>query len=226
MNQPRLAAPNLSALSTWAPLVLPLLLAVVFGMHVRTVQGFLDFQLQYTPFPADATVRWLIAHGASRPLLHDPHVIAYLALPLFFLSARALHAYSRDRYPRASTGAFAITVIGTVYLGGLFGMWTAFYSGISHVDSSQVEGAIATFSAMTAPQGAFLLTTTLAKLAFVGLALQGLLLWRSDVYSRVAAIAIAVGSILFLAFWDLDNWMLVGSLLLLAGFVAAMRARR
>jgi hypothetical protein len=210
----------------WPPLVLPLLLSIVFGMHVRTLQGFLDFQLHYTPFPADATVRWLVAHGASRPFLHDPHVIAYLALPLFFLAARALHWCAVDRHPRASKVAFATTVIGTVYLGGLFGMWTAFYSGLSHVDASQVEGAIATFAAMTAPQGAFQLTTTLAKLAFIGLALQGALLWNRDLRSRIASIAIALGSVLFLAFWDLDNWMLVGSLLLLTGFGALARADR
>jgi hypothetical protein len=40
----------------------------------------------------------------------------------------------------------------------------------------------------------------------------------------VAAVAFAVGCSLFLVFWDLDNWMLVGSLLMLAGLVAGRRA--
>jgi hypothetical protein len=39
----------------------------------------------------------------------------------------------------------------------------------------------------------------------------------------VAAILFALGCALFLAFWDLDNWMLVGSLLMLAGLVAGRR---
>ena len=121
----------------------------------------------------------------------------------------------------ASAAAFTLTVVGTIYLGGLFGMWTAFHDGLAHVDARHAEGATAAYSALTAPRGAFLLTTTLAKLAFVGLALQGLVLWSSDVRSRIAALSIAVGSALFLAFWDLDNWMLVGSLLLLAGLVAS-----
>ena len=36
-------------------------------------------------------------------------------------------------------------------------------------------------------------------------------------------LAFAFGCSLFLAFWDLDNWMLVGSLLMLVGLVAGRR---
>jgi hypothetical protein len=57
----------------------------------------------------------------------------------------------------------------------------------------------------------------------VGLALQGLVLWGGDLRSRAAALLLAAGSALFLAFWDLDNWMLVGSLLLMAGIATARR---
>ena len=204
-------------------MLLPLLLLVVFAMHIRDQVHFLEFHLHYTPPPPDLVVRFLVGHGAARPLFHDPHVIAYLALPLFFVTARALHRRARDRYPRASRAALALTIVGTVYLGGLFGMWTAFYDGLAHVDPTQVEGATATFAALSAPRGAFLLTTTLAKLAFAGLALQGLLLWDRGIRSRIAAIGIALGSALFLAFWDLDNWMAIGSLLMLAGLAVAAR---
>ncbi len=203
------------------PLLLPVLLVLVFAMHLRSLQQFLDFSLRYEPTPPKLVVPWLIAHAGQRPLLHDPHVIAYLALPLFLATALMLHRLGRQRRPTASTVACAVTVVGTIYLGGLFGMWTAFYDGLAHVEPRKVDGAIATFAAMTAPHGAFLLTTTLAKLAFVGLALQGLVLWRRDLRSRVASACIVAGSALFLAFWDLDNWMLIGSLLLLAGLAAS-----
>jgi len=95
---------------------------------------------------------------------------------------------------------------------------------LANVDPHHVDGAIAAFAALTAQHGAFLLTTTLAKLAFVGLALQGLVLWRRDVRTRTASACIVAGSALFLAFWDLDNWMLIGSLLLLAGLAVSQPA--
>jgi hypothetical protein len=209
--------------SSILPLLLPVLLVVVFAMHMRSLPQLLDFKLHYEPTPPDVVARYLVGQGRDGLLL-DPHVIAYLALPLFLATARMLHHRTRTRRPLASKAAFALTAIGTIYLGGLFGMWTAFYDGLAHVDASDLQGAAHTFAAMTAPRGAFLLTTTLAKLAFVGLALQGLLQWDADTRSRVAAVAFALGCSLFLLFWDLDNWMLVGSLLMLAGLVAGRRA--
>jgi hypothetical protein len=41
----------------------------------------------------------------------------------------------------------------------------------------------------------------------------------------VASTSIVVGSALFLAFWDLDNWMLVGSALLLIGLAMSRPSR-
>jgi hypothetical protein len=203
------------------PMLLPVLLMLVFAMHLRGMPQFLDFRLRYVPVPPDVVVPWLIAHGAQRPLLHDPHVIAYLALPLFLAIASRLHGLSRRRRPAASAAACLTTAVGTIYLGGLFGMWTSFFDGLARVDARDVDGAVASFAAMTSPHGAFLLTTTLAKLAFVGLALQGIVLWDRDARTRAASACIVAGCALFLAFWDLDNWMLVGSVLLFLGLAIA-----
>ena len=209
------------------PMLLPVVLVLVFAMHLRNLSQFLDFRFHYVATPPGAVVPWLIANGGQRPLLHDPHVIAYLALPLLLSTALMLHGIARPRCPLASAAACTTTVVGTIYLGGLFGMWTSFYDGLSRVDPRDVEGAVAAFAALTSPHGAFLLTTTLAKLAFVGLSLQGLALWGPDVRARAASACIAVGSAVFLWFWDLDNWMLIGSvLLLLLGVIMSGRPRR
>ncbi len=117
-----------------------------------------------------------------------------------------------------------VTGAGVIYMGGLFGMWTAFYRGLGGVDPGQLQGAIATFQAMTAPQGAFLLTTTLAKLGLIGLAAQGLLLWRLPRVRAAVPVLIAVGSLTVVAFWDLDNWMLIGMTLIFIGFLLLMPA--
>jgi hypothetical protein len=202
-----------------ALVALPALLLLVFVLHFRSLPAFFVFHMNYEPRPAAEVVRSLIAAGANMPLIHDPHVIGYLSLPLMALSAFGLYALGRGMRPVIATIGLALTLIGTIYLGGLFGMWTAFYHGIGGVDPRYLEGAIATFAAETAPRGAFLLTTTLAKLAFVGLALQILALWSVPYVAKWALVLAALGCSLFIAFWDLDNWMLIGAALMLAGFI-------
>jgi len=76
--------------------------------------------------------------------------------------------------------------------------------------------------ALTTNQGAFLLTTTLAKLAMIGLAAQAPMLTGKIPSWAVACIVL--GALLFLLFWDLDNWMTIGTLLILAGLVPVRRA--
>jgi hypothetical protein len=198
---------------------LPALLVAVFTLHFRGVAEFFQFRSSYTPTPPDQVVASLIASSNQAPLIHDPHVIAYLALPLFLLCASGLYALGRRARPMASLIAMVISVIGVIYLGGLFGMWAAFYRGLGDVDPRYLEGATATFAAMSASKGAFLLTTTLAKLAFVGLALQGLALYGTRLVPRWSPLMVVGGCALFLCFWDLDNWMLIGALLMLGGFL-------
>jgi hypothetical protein len=56
----------------------------------------------------------------------------------------------------------------------------------------------------------------------IGLAAQALTLT-----GRIKAWAVAsmfIGAVLFLLFWDLDNWMMIGTLLLLAGFIPVRKA--
>lgn len=208
------------------PLLLPVLLVLVFALHMRSLPQLLDFRLHYEPTPPAVVAHWLVGSAHGDGLRLDAHILAYLVLPLFLATALTLHARTRARLPRASKAALWLTAIGTIYVGGLFGMWTAFYDGLSHMDVADVDAGARAFAAMSAPRGAFLLTTTLAKLAFVGLCLQGLLQWDRDTRSRVAALGVGLGSALFLLFWDLDNWMLVGSLLLLVGLLAGRRDAR
>ena len=205
-----------------ALVALPCLFMLVFLMHFRRPADFFHFRLHYEQRPPEQTVTSLIRAQNRWPLVHDPHVIGYLGLPLFPLCAFAMYLAGKGRRPLASWLTMMVTITGTIYLGGIFGMWTAFYRGLGLVDPSQTEGAIATFKAMTTNQGAFLLTTTLGKLTMIGLVAQALVL--SGRIKAWAVASIATGALLFLFFWDLDNWMLLGMLLMLAGFVPVRRA--
>ena len=201
-------------------LLLPGLLIAVFSMHFRNLRGFFNFEFSYVPRAPFEVVQSLISGGSKKLWIHDPHVLAYLSLPLFLLVAVVLYRVGSIYRPKTSLAAGVLTAAGTIYLGGLFGMWTAFYSGLSHVEPQHLAGAVATFSALTAEQGPFLLTTSLAKLAFVGIAFQMFVLWNTPAISRFGIISAVLGCVLFLVFWDLDNWMLIGSVLMFIGFAS------
>ena len=200
-------------------LLFPSLFMLVFALHFRRWSDFLTFRMHYTPAPPERVVAALIRLHNRYPLVHDPHVLGFLALPVVILCALAIYAVGKEARPMSSAVGLLITLSGVTYMGGVFGMWTAFYRGLGLVDARYGEGATATFVALTTPQGAFLLTTTLAKLTMVGLAWQALALLGTRTVPGWAPVAIAAGAALFLCFWDLDNWMFIGSVLLLAGFL-------
>ena len=207
-----------------ALLVFPCVFILVFIMHFRHFADFFTFRWHYVPRDPAHVVAALIAAHNRFPLIHDPHMIAYLSLPVLVLSAFALYLLGREARPVASAMTLMITIGGTIYMGGVFGMWTAFYRGLGLVDPANQAGAIATFTAMTTPQGAFLVTTTLAKLVMIGLAAQALVLLKTGVVPTWSVISVTLGACLFLAFWDLDNWMLIGASLILAGFIPMRKA--
>jgi hypothetical protein len=192
---------------------------IVFLMHFHRAAEFFQFKWRYVPRDPEHVVSSLVRAQNHWPLFHDPHILGYLSLPLLLFCAFALYQLSRETRPRLSSLGLFVTVSGTIYLGGLFGMWTAFYRGLGGVDPRYLDGAIATFRGMTAPSGAFLLTTTLAKFSLIGLGAQGLLLWRLPGVPRRSAVLIALGCLIIVAFWDLDNWMLIGMLLMMIGFI-------
>lgn len=202
---------------SYVVILFPCLFMIVFLMHFHRTADFFQFKLRYTPRDPEQVVSSLVQAHNRWPLFHDPHILGYLSLPLLLFCAFALYQLSREARPRLSCLGLFVTVSGTIYLGGLFGMWTAFYRGLGEVDPRYLDGAIATFRGMTVPGGAFLLTTTLSKFSLIGLGAQGLMLWRLPGIPGRSAAFIPLGCLIILVFWDLDNWMLIGMLLLLIG---------
>ena len=60
--------------------------------------------------------------------------------------------------------------------------------------------------------------TIKAKLTMIGLGVQALTLVGTRVAPMWSIVCVVVGCLLFLLFWDLDNWMLIGTLLMAIGF--------
>jgi hypothetical protein len=195
-------------------------------LHFRSLADFFVFHERYVPAPAADKVTRLIEARNLWPMIHDPHLIGYLTLPLLVLSAFGLYAVGRRTRPGIAALGVSLTVTGSIYVGGVFGLFTALTRGLGDVESRYTEGAIATYAAVTADHGAYGLTRALAELAMLGLAVQALALWRAPRVPHWAPVFAILGCALFLAFWDVDNMMFVGALCLLAGFVPIARELR
>jgi hypothetical protein len=205
---------------------LPTLWLLMFALHFRSLADFLVLRLRYVPAPAADKVTRLIAAQNRWPMIHDPHLIGYLSLPLLILGAFGLYSLGRRGNPAVAALGVSLTVTGCIYVGGVFGLFTALTRGLGDVDARFSEGAIATYVAVTADHGAYGLTRWLAELALVGIAVQAAALWRAPGIPRWAPAAMAVGCALFLAFWDVDNLMFVGSLCLITGSIPISRELR
>jgi hypothetical protein len=205
---------------------LPVLWLLMIVLHFRSFADFLVIHLRYAPVPAADKVMRLIAAQNRWPMIHDPHWIGYLSLPLLLLGAFGLFAIGRRVHPALAALGVSVSVIGCIYVGGVFGLFTALTRGLGDVDARYSEGAIATYAAVTADHGAYGLTRSLAELALLGLAIQAAALWQAPGIPRWAVAAIAAGCALFLAFWDIDNLMFFGCLCLMAGFIPIGRQLR
>src|ERR1700722_15742500 len=95
---------------SWALVLAPALLLVVALLHFRTAADFFDFPAHYTPRPAAKGGAALIALGDRAPFFHEPHLIAYLGLPLLPFSAFGLYALGKDARPLASALALCVTM--------------------------------------------------------------------------------------------------------------------
>jgi hypothetical protein len=209
-----------------ALLGLPLLWLLMFALHFRSLADFLVFRLRYVPVPAADKVTHLIAAQNRWPMIHDPHMIGYLSLPLLVFGAFGLYSLGRRARPALAALGISLTVTGCIYVGGVFGLFTALTRGLGDVDARFSEGAIATYAAVTADHGAYGLTRGLAELALLGVAVQAIALWRAPGIPRFATALVTVGCALFLAFWDVDNLMFVGCLCLIAGFIPISKELR
>lgn len=203
---------------------LPVLWLLMFTLHFRSLADFFVLRLQYEPVSAHDKVAGLIAAQNRWPMFHDPHLIGYLSLPLLVLGAFGLYSLGRLVRPVLAALGLALTVTGCIYLGGVFGLFTALIRGLGNVGIRYLDGAAATYSAVTANQGAYALTRALAELALLGIALQAAALWRAPGIPRWAPAVVSLGCALLLSFWDIDNLMFVGAIFLLAGFAPISKA--
>jgi hypothetical protein len=181
-----------------ALLALPFVWLLMFALHFHSIADFFVYSAQYVPVPAFEKVTHLIEARNRWPMIHDQHLLGYLSLPLLVLGAFGLYAIGRRMRPLLAALGLSLTVSGSIFLGGVFGLFTALTRGLGNVDPRYTEGAIATYAAVTADAGAYGLSRRLAMLALVGIAIQAIALWRAPGVPRWAPVVVAIGCTLFL----------------------------
>jgi hypothetical protein len=209
-----------------ALVALPVLWLIMSLLHFHSLEDLFIVRLRYVPHPAPDTVNRLIAAHNRWPMIHDPHWIGYLSLPLLVLGAFGLHALGRRVRPAIAALGVSLTVTGCLYVGGVFGLFTALMRGLGDVDPRFTDGAIATYAAATADHGAYGLTRALAQLALLGVAVQAMALWRAPHIPNWSTATTILGCASLLAFWDIDNLMIVGEICLIIGLLPISRELR
>ncbi len=116
-------------------------------------------------------------------------------------------------------------IIGCMALAAVFGAWLSF-SGVATVNRNDYEGARAGFTELVKMKGMLKMITMGSYLSFISIMILAIGLISTKKFNTWNLFAIIIGSIIFVVFMDLDNWMFVGSLFLLVGFIPVYKRLR
>lgn len=199
-------------------LLLPALLMIAFALHYTTFSDFFSFRLTKEPYDAHRLVETLSTADGGFRQYTLPHLFGYLALPLFISAAIFLARKLWTKTPWHAIIGSALTIIGTVFLGGVFGAWLSF-AAVTQVPAGEAPHVLPVLTALTTMQGPLLLSSALSALTFLGMIVLGAGLYKSGLVPKWSALAFILGNLLILVFIDLDNWMFIGALLLFIGML-------
>lgn len=204
-------------------LTLPLLLTITFALHFTALSDFFVFKLVKPPYSAERLLHTLTSPDGGFRHYTLPHMVGYLALPLFIPASLVLAGAIFDRAPWHALLGATLTCFGVVFLGGVFGAWMSF-AAVGSVSDVAAVNLLAVLQALTTMQGPLMLSSVLSAFTFLGMIVLGFGLYQSRIAPRWSAALFILGNVLVLAFIDLDNWMFIGALLMLAGMLPlAMR---
>lgn len=199
-------------------LALPLLLATAFALHYTSLIDFFAFKLIKPPYSPERLLQTLASPDGGFRRYTLPHMVGYLALPLFISAALALATTLFRRTPWHALLGAALTCFGVVFLAGVFGAWMSF-AAIGSLTADATVNLLAVLQALTSMQGSLMLSSALSAFTFLGMIILGFGLYQSRMTPRWSAVLFILGNVLILAFIDLDNWMFIGALLMLIGML-------
>lgn len=208
---------NLERCGAVASILFPLALIIAFSMHFMGEFGFKDFfnfQFSYTQPPSERFMELFQSDNILDFAL--PHALVYLSLPLWTFSVFFLGKQLFKSMPRLTIVGIGSTIIGTIFMGGIFGAWLSFMA-IANVDSAQIAGAIPALEALIQSKSFLAMTGILAGFSLIGFLIISAGLFYKNIIPRWQSSFIFIGNLMIVLFMDLDNLMLIGSTLWLIG---------
>jgi hypothetical protein len=204
-------------------LLFPAIMMLAFLLHFSSIHAFFNFHLHRDPYDAGKLFDALVGgrgHGFVMA-----HTIAFMSVPLFMIATLSLAWLLYQQKPIWAFIGAVTGIIGCAGLAAVFGAWLSF-SGIHTLNPQYYAGAREGFIELVQMKGMLKFFTMLSYLSFTGLAILAAGLACAKQFKLFNMLSIIIGTILFVLFMDMDNWMFIGSMLLLIGFLPVSKLLR
>ena len=214
---------SLNKIGAVSLILFPSILIIAFSMHFMGEFGFKDFFNFKFSYVQPSSERFMELFRSNRLLdFVLPHLTVYLALPLLVPAIIYFGKILFDKKPILSIIGILLTVVGTVFMGGIFGSWLSFVA-VGNVSIEQVPDTIPAITALVQSNKLLGITGVLAGFSLVGFIIIAVGLLISRTVPKWQALLILVGNLMIILFMDLDNLMLIGAMFWLIGAIPISR---
>lgn len=183
----------------------PLLSFIGWGSAHDSLSSFLDFNFSYKASDATANLTAL----SDPPLLFRyyllPHYFMYASMPVYIALGLTLMYATYKEAPWHSFIGAIFSVIGGVYFIGVLGAFLSIPMGTVNMTNI------------------LKISFALCMLVFVGNILLGISLYKTRITAKWTSLLFIMGNMLILAFPGIENWMALGSLLMIFGMFPLTR---
>lgn len=199
MTQKNRALNLVKAIGGLSLVLAPALTFIGWGIAHDSLGAFLNFNFSYKATDATAGLTALSDPSLLFRYYLLPHYFIYASMPVYIGLALSLMYASYKKAPRHSFSGAVLSIIGAVYFVGVLGAF------------------------LSIPMGTVTMTNVLkisfalSMLVFVGNILLGISLYKTQAIARWSALLFILGNVLILVFPGIENWMALGSLLMVIG---------
>jgi hypothetical protein len=219
----RKAIKTLYWIGVLSSIIFPVILIVSFIIHHMgeySMADLIKLKMIYVPPSSERFMELFSSNSILDFIL--PHLIIYLALPFGVLGVVYFGSLLFEKKPWLSIIGISSSLIGIVFMGGVFGSWLSF-TAIGNLNADQVVGVIPVIEELTKRQGMLMLTSLLAGLSLLGFMIIAAGLFFTHVIPRWQSALIFAGNVIIIVFMDVDNLMLAGSILWFIGALPSLK---
>lgn len=179
----------------------PLLTFIGWGIAHDSLSTF--FNLNFSYEATDATANLTPSSDESHIFRYYllPHYFIYASMPVYIGLGLCLMYIGYKKTPWHSFIGIILSIIGAVYFIGVLGAFLSIPMGTVNMTNI------------------LKLSFGLSMLVFIGNILLGISLYKSGIIARWSSLLFILGNVLILIFPGIENWMAVGSLLMIAGLL-------